>query len=172
MVLPLRQPITDGTFILPLFEPKNPSKQDAETLQPPPGSSSLLPSALQHQGQCLQAIHKTIQQFHQNLKSEELDRKTLQFINLRLQNDFALLRYLLFSEVGTIPISSPLPVHQLTLTLLQTHFCFPALLNLQFVVLSRKVLWDHPERKETTLQTPTFSLQPTHRKLLQLRLST
>ena len=61
---PLRQPITDGFFILPLTHPRNPSKQDAETLQPPPRSSSLLPSPLQHQAQCLQAIHRTIQQFH------------------------------------------------------------------------------------------------------------
>ena len=59
-VPPLRQPITDDTFILPLIQPKNPSKQDAEPPQPPPGSSSLLPSPLQHQAQCLQAIHKTI----------------------------------------------------------------------------------------------------------------
>ena len=54
---PLRQPITDDTFIL---QPKNPSKQDAEALQPPPGSSSLLPSLLQHQAQSLQAINTTL----------------------------------------------------------------------------------------------------------------
>ena len=102
---PLGQPIPDGTFILPLIQPKNPSKQDAEILQPPPGSSSLLPSPLQHQAQCLQAIHKNIQQFHRQLKAEQLDRKTLQIIVLQLQNDFALLRYLLFFSVGSIPIS-------------------------------------------------------------------
>ena len=59
--LTLRQPMTDSTFILSLMQPKNPSKQDAETLQPPPGSSSLLPLRLQHQAQCLQANHETIQ---------------------------------------------------------------------------------------------------------------
>ena len=62
-VPPLRQPITDDTFILSLIQPKNPSKQVAEPVQPPPGSSSPLPSPLQHQVQCPQAIHKTIQQF-------------------------------------------------------------------------------------------------------------
>ena len=94
---PLRQPITDGFFILPLTHPRNPCKPDAETLQPPPRSSSLLPSPLQHQAQCLEAIHKTIQQLHQHLKAEQLDRKALQRIVFQLQNDFALLRYLIFS---------------------------------------------------------------------------
>ena len=101
---PLRQLITEGTFILPLIQPENPSKHDAETLQPPPGSSPLLPPPLQHQAQCLQTIHKTIQQFHQHLKAEQLDRKALQIIVLQHQNDFALLCYLLFSSVGTVPI--------------------------------------------------------------------
>ena len=90
---PLRQPVPDGTFILPLIQPKNTSKQDAENLQPPPGSSSLLPSNLQLQAQCVQAIHKTIQKFHQKLKAEQLDRKTLQTIVLQLQNDFALIAF-------------------------------------------------------------------------------
>ena len=97
---PPRQPITGDKFILPHFQPKNLFKQDAETLQCPPGSSSL-----QHQAQCQQAFHQTIQQFHQQLKAEQIDRKTLQLIVLLLQNDFALLRYLLFSSVGTISIS-------------------------------------------------------------------
>ena len=116
---PLRQPSTDNTFSLPLIQPKSPSQQDAAARQPPPGSSSLLSSTLQHQANCLQAIHKTIQQFNQHLEAEHLDRKTLQLIVLQLQNDFSLLRYLLFPSVGTIPIcdtssknavSSP-PVH-------------------------------------------------------------
>ena len=38
----------------------------------------------------------------QHLKAEQLDRKTLQIVVLQLENDFALLRYLLFSSVGTI----------------------------------------------------------------------
>ena len=73
---PITQSTTDGTFIIPLVQPKNPSKQDAETLQLLPGFSSLLPSPLQHQAQCRQAIHKTNQQFHQHLKAEQLNRKT------------------------------------------------------------------------------------------------
>ena len=98
--LPINQPIGNDIFNLPLIRPKNPPKQDAETLQPPPGSSSL-----QHQAHCLQAIHQIIQQFHQHLKTEQLDRKTLQFIALQYQKDFASLRYLLFSSVGTTSIS-------------------------------------------------------------------
>ena len=101
---PRAQSITDGTFILPLIQSKNPSKLNAEVHQTPPGSSSLLLLPLHHQAQCLQAIHKTSQQFHQHLKAEHLDQNILQFIVLQLQNDFALLRYLLFSSVGTIPI--------------------------------------------------------------------
>ena len=62
-----------------------------------------MPSSLRHQSNCLQAINKTIKQFSQHLKAEQLDRQTLQLIHLHLQNDFALLRYLLFSPVETIP---------------------------------------------------------------------
>ena len=102
---PTTQPITDGTFIFPLIQSKIPSKQDAETLQPPLESSSLLLSSFQHQAQCLQATHKTIQQFYQHLKAEQLDRRTLQITVLQLQNDFAKLRYLLFSSVETTLIS-------------------------------------------------------------------
>ena len=99
---PINQPITDGTFILILIQPVNQSKQEAAVHQPPPGSSSLLPSSLRRQANCLQAIHKTIQQFNPHLKEEHLDRQTLKFNVLQLQNDFALLRYLLFSQVETI----------------------------------------------------------------------
>ena len=52
---------------------------------------------------CQRAINKTIKQFSQHLKAEQLDRQTLQLILLESQNDFALLRYLLFSTVETIP---------------------------------------------------------------------
>ena len=102
---PLAQPITDDIFNLTLIQPKNPFQQDAAAHQPSPGFSSLLPSPLQHQANCLQSLHKTIQQFNQHLKAERLDRKTLQHIVLQLQNDFALLLFMLFSSVGTIPIS-------------------------------------------------------------------
>ena len=96
------QHITDGTLLLPLLQPRNQSKPDAAVHQPTPGSSALLPSSLQHQANCQQAIHKTIQQSNQHLKAEHLDRQTLQLIVLQLKNDFALLRYVLFSPVETI----------------------------------------------------------------------
>ena len=99
---PINQQIPDGTFLLPLLQPTNQSKQDAAVHQPTPGSSALLHSALQHQANCLQAIHKTFQQFNQHSKAEHLDRRTLQLIVLQLQNNFALLRYMLFSTVGNI----------------------------------------------------------------------
>ena len=99
---PTNQHITDGTLLLPLLQPTNQSKPDAAVHQPTPESSALLPSSLQHQANCLQAIHKTIDQFNQHLKSEHLDRQTLQLIVHQLQNDFALLRYLLSSPVETI----------------------------------------------------------------------
>ena len=98
----INQHIADNTLFLPLLQPTNQSKPDAAVHEPTPGSSTLLPSSLQHQANCLQAIHKTIQQFNQHLKAEHLDRQTLQLIVLQLQNDFALLRYLLFSPVETI----------------------------------------------------------------------
>ena len=56
--------------------------------------------------QCLQRRYRTIQQFHQHLKAEQLDRRTLQIIVLQLRNDFAILRYLIFSSVRTTPISN------------------------------------------------------------------
>ena len=94
--------MTEGTLLLPLLQPTNQSKPDAAVHQPTPESSALLPSSLQHQANCLQAIHKTIQKFNQHLKAEHLDRQTLQLIVPQLQNDFALLRYLLFSSVEAI----------------------------------------------------------------------
>ena len=90
------------TLHLPLLQPTNQSEPDAAVHQPTPGSSAFLPSSLQHQAKCLQTIHKTVQQFNQHLKAELLDRQKLQLIVLQLQNDFALLRHLLFSPVETI----------------------------------------------------------------------
>ena len=95
---PFNQHITDGTFLLPFLQPTNQSKLIAAAHQPTPESSATLTSPLQNQANCLQAIHKTIQQFNQHLKAQHLDRQTLQLIVLQLQNDFALLRYLLFSN--------------------------------------------------------------------------
>ena len=98
----VNQHITDGTLLLPLLQPTNQTKPDAAVHQPTPGSLALLPSSPQQQANCLQAIHKTVQQFNQHLKAEHLDIQTLQLIVLQLQNDFALLRYLPFSPVETI----------------------------------------------------------------------
>ena len=98
----INQQLTDSTFLLPLLQPTNQSTPDAAAHQPTPGSSTLLPSSLQHQANCLQAINNSIQQFNQHLKAEKLDRQILQLIVLQLQNDFAVLRYLLFSPVETI----------------------------------------------------------------------
>ena len=51
-----------------------------------------------------------------------------------------------------LPLTTPLPVHQLTitLTLLEMPSCFPVLLTILFVVLTRRALWDQPEWKQTT----------------------
>ena len=95
------QHVADNTLLLPLLQPTNQFKPDAAVHQPPPGFSTPLASSLQHQANYLQAINKTIKQFNQHLKAEQLDRQTLQLILLQLQNYFALLRYLLFSPVET-----------------------------------------------------------------------
>ena len=98
----INQHIADNTLLLPLLQPTNQSQPDAAVHQPTPGFLALLPSSLQHQSNYLQAINTTIKQFNQHLKAEQLDRQTLQLILLQLQNDFALLSYLLFSPVETI----------------------------------------------------------------------
>ena len=98
----INQDMTDGTSFLYVLQPTSQSKPDAAAHQLTSGSSVVLCSPLQHQANCLQAIHKTIQHFNQHLKAEHLDRQTLQPIVLQLQNDFALLSYLLFSPVETI----------------------------------------------------------------------
>ena len=99
----INQHIADNTLLLPLLQQTNQSQPDAAAHQSTPGPSASLPSSLQHQSNCLQAITKTIKQFSQHLKVEPLDRQTLHLILLQLQNDFALLRYLLFSPVDTSP---------------------------------------------------------------------
>ena len=99
----INQQIADTTLLLPLLQQTNQSEPDAAAHHSTPGPSASLPSSLQHQSNCLQAITKTIKQLSQHLKVEQLDRQTLQLILLHLQNDFALLRYLLFSPVDTIP---------------------------------------------------------------------
>ena len=105
------QHITDGTFLLPSLQLTSQSKPNAAAHPPNPEPSALLFSPLQHQAICLQSIHKTIQQFNQYLKAKHLDRQALQLIALQLHNDFALLRYSLFSDTDTAapdPATSPL----------------------------------------------------------------
>ena len=97
----LIQHIADGTFLLPSLQLTNQSKPNAAGHQPTLESSALSSSPLLHQANCLQTIHQTIQQFNQQLKAENLDRQALQLIALQWQNDFALLRYLLFSDTDT-----------------------------------------------------------------------
>ena len=97
----INQHITDGTFLLPSLQLINQSKPDAAVHQSTPEFSALLASPLLRQANCLQAIHKNIQQLNQQLKAENLDRQALQLIALQLQNDFAFLRYLLFSDKDT-----------------------------------------------------------------------
>ena len=85
-----------------LLQPINQYTTDAAAHKSTAGSSPHLPSALRHQTKCLQAINNSIQQFNQHLKAEKLDRQILQLVVLQLQNDFAVLRYLLFSSSETI----------------------------------------------------------------------
>ena len=99
----INQHLVDNTLPLPLLQPINQPTTDAAAQKPTPGSSTHLPSALHHQTKCLQAINNSIQQFNQHLKSEKLDRQILQLVVLQLQNDFAVLRYLLFSSTKIIP---------------------------------------------------------------------
>ena len=118
---PFNQYNSDNTLLLPLLQQTNQSKPDAAAHQPTPGSSASLPSSLQHQSNCLQTINKIIKQFSQHLKAEQLDRQTLQLILLHLQNDFALLRYLLFSPVETIPNKNITVKDSATSPLLNSH---------------------------------------------------
>ena len=99
----INQHIADNTLLLPFLQPINPYTKDAAAHKPTPGSSTHLPSSLHHQIKCLQAISNSIQQFNQHLKAENLDRQILQLVVLQLQNDFAVLRYLLFSSTETLP---------------------------------------------------------------------
>ena len=102
-VAPLNQNLTDSTSLFLPIQPTNQSTPDRAAHKPTPGLSTLLPSSLQHQTKCLQAINNSIQQFHQHLKAEKLDRQILQLVVLQLQNDFAVLRYLLFFSTEATP---------------------------------------------------------------------
>ena len=107
----INQHITDGTFLLPSPQLTSQSKPNAAFHQSTPEFSALLSSPLIHQANCLQAINKTIEQLNQQLKAENLDRQALQLIALQLQNDFALLRYLLVSDKDSAAKdSAPSPI--------------------------------------------------------------
>ena len=95
---PINQHITDGTFLLSSLQLTSHSKPKAAVHQSTPEFSAFLSSPQLHRANCLQAIHKTIQQLNEQLKAENLDRQALKHIALQLQNDFALMRYLLFSD--------------------------------------------------------------------------
>ena len=97
--LHIPQPINDGTD-LPFTLQKDPSIVDPDSVQPLPGPSTLFPSSLHPQAQCLHAIQKRIKQLQHQLKAAHLDRKALQLIALQFHNDFAMLRYLLLYSVG------------------------------------------------------------------------
>ena len=183
LVPPINQYNSDNTLLLLLLPQTNQSKPDAAAHQPTPGSSASLLSSFQHQSNCLQAINKTIKQFSQHLKAEQLDRQTLQLILLQLQNDFALLRYFLFSPVETIPqkiLLSKTPllvlywILTLTLTLTLRHLLshFLVLVTIHFFVLPRWALWGHPDQKQTIPQTLILSRHPNCRKPFQLRCKT
>ena len=97
------QPMNDGTDLFFALQ-KNPYKKNPEPVQPLPGLSTVLLSCLHPQAQCLHAIQKTIKQLQQHSKAEQLNCKTLPYIALQFQNDFALLRYLLFHSDGNISL--------------------------------------------------------------------
>ena len=99
----INQHIADNTLLLSHLQPMNQSTTDAAAHKLTPRLSTHLPPSLQHQTKCLQAINNSIQQFHQHLKAEKLDRQILQLVVLQLQNDLTVLRYLLFSSTGTTP---------------------------------------------------------------------
>ena len=141
------QHITDGTFLLPSLQLTSQSQPNAAVHQSTPEFSALLSSPLLHQANCLQAIHKTIQQLNQQLKAENLDRQALQLIALQLQNDFA---FLLVSDKDTAakdsatsPIINPNPT--------SSAFPLPCTDDAQLHCSTRWALWDHPERKQTVL---------------------
>ena len=112
----INQHAPDKTLILPLLQPTSQPQPNVAAPQPIPESTTLLPSPLTPQANCLKSIHTTIKQFNQHLKADHLDKQTLQLINLQLQNDFAVLRYLLFSnkdvavkDSATSPLPTPNP---------------------------------------------------------------
>ena len=173
----IHQHITDGTFLFPSLQPTNPSKLNAAAHPPTPEISALLSSPLLHQANCLQVIHKTIQQFNQQLKAENLDKQALQLIALQLQNDFALLRYLLFSDKDTTAEDSatsslinPNPNPNPNPT--SSAFTLPCTDDAKRRPSTPVGAMEPTRAEQTILQTPIPDLYSIHRKLLQLRCRT
>ena len=138
----INQHVADNTLLLPLLQPRNQYTKDVAGHKPTPGSSTYPPSSLHHQMKCLQAINNSIQQFNQHLKAEKLDRQILQLVVLQLQNDFAVLRYLLFSSTGTLPnkdvtVKDAATVLHLILPLTLTLMLTLSLLRYWFLSLDR-----------------------------------
>ena len=167
----INQHIADNTLLLSHLQPMNQSTTDLAAHKLTPRLSTHLPPSLQHQTKCLQAINNSIQQFHQHLKAEKLDRQILQLVVLQLQNNLAVLRYLLFSSTGTIPNKDVTVIDAATSPLLDTTanpnpnpnpsphsassaFSLPGPRAPIFAVLPRWALWGQPKQKQTTLQTP------------------
>ena len=114
-------------------------------------------------------------QILEHLKSDQLDQKAAQLKAIQLQNEFALLRYLLFSSVAVNPPNqhtfSSLAVNStnLNLTMKLTPFhrspCFPLLVPQHFFCLiPRRGLWDHPKLKQPFLLKLILSLQLVFKK--------
>ena len=97
-------------------------------------------------------MYEAIKQLHQYLTTEQLDRKTLQFNSLQLQNDFSFVRYLLFSSVAEIPLNdnskshsavNPTATPQPTLNPQPKTMDTLPLIGYQVFVFLRRALWDH-----------------------------
>ena len=147
----INQHVPDGTTLFPLPQQTNQFKSTATANQPTPAPSA--PLSLQHQAHSLLAIHKTIQQFNQHLKAEHLDRQTLQLLVHQLQNDFALLRYLLFSDKdittkdsATTPLLNPNP-------------------NPNHNTISSDSLLSGPSERKLLLSTPVGAVGPLRTKI-------
>ena len=102
--------ITDGMFLLPSLQLTSLSKPNAAVHQSFPEFSVLLSSLLLHQAKCLQSIHKTIQQFNQNLKAENLDRQARHCNSLRFNCKMTLPYYVICSSpIRILPLQTLLP---------------------------------------------------------------
>ena len=167
------QHIPDGTFLLPSFRLTSQSKPNSAVHQSTPEFSALLSSPLQHQANCLRSIHKIIQQFNQYLKAEQLDRQALQPIALQMQNDFALLRYLLFSDKDTAAKDSAnTPLTNLNPNPTASALTLPCTDDAKLRRSTPVGAMEPTRAKQTILQMPISNPYSIRRKFLQLRCRT